>query len=87
MNRINIEALKATGIKGDTVYQIPILEPYVQDLMSLIPERFSSVTSKPYRNPKNNICYIDVICTNETANFVERIIQFCGNTRAIPVDF
>ena len=87
MNRINLEALKTLSSKGNLVYQVPVLEPYLPKLMELIPDRYSKITSKPYRNPQTNICYIDVLCTTETANLVERIIQFCGNTRAIPLEF
>ena len=87
MNRIDLEALKTIGSTGELVYQVPILEPYLPKLMELIPDRYSRVTSKPYRNQTNNVCYIDVLCTTETANLVERIIQFCGNTRAIPLEF
>ena len=88
MSRMNLDALKAVDVNGVPIYQVPILEQYIPKLMKNIPAEYSEIVTKPYKSSRTNYYYIDVLCIDaETSkSCVERIINFCWDTRIIPVN-
>ena len=89
MSRLNLDALKCVNTQGLPIYQVPILEEYIPKLMENIPAKYNDLLTKPYKSSKTNYYYIDVLCTGQeiTLECVERIINFCGDTRIIPLKF
>ena len=87
ISRLNLDALKFRDPDGRPIYQVPILEEYIPKLMDSIPVKYMDLVSKPYKSSKTNYYYIDVLCTGQENSLecVERIINFCGNIRIIPL--
>ena len=88
MSRLNLDALKCVDNDGHRIYQVPILEEYIPKLMERIPSQYAEIVTKPYKSNKTNYYYINVLCTGreDTIQCVEGIINFCGNTRIIPLN-
>ena len=89
LNTLNLDALKAFNTNGVVVYQVPILEQYVNNLMEHIPHIYADIVTKPYKSNSSNYFYIDVICngTDSCVDCVKSIIKYCGNTRIIPLNY